>query len=311
VKEASLTFRLLLPLFATFVLATSPVAEILPQITFGSDEEIENRLSAPMGLSIGYGDHLYVADSGNNRIVVFDSTGAVLSRIGFAGSGEGRFLEPTDVAAGEGLHIYILDTGNERIQVFDRYDQFREVIFSRDEETVGIPVGLEADPFGRVYVADAEEDLIRIFRSFTGEKDITLGGYGTEPGRFRQPADVAVDRERRIYVTDKENGRVQVFNSLGGLLYQFGGGEGRSRLSSPTGIAVDRWGTVFVADSGNRRVAVFRGGKLIDEIVSAPDGSSFRSPRGVAVDETGRVYVSDAETHLVHLYRYRFSSHAR
>jgi len=303
--------RLLLPLLASLAFASSPEADLLPLAVFGEDEAEENRLSAPMGLSIGYGGLLYVADSGNNRIVVFDSTGTVRSRIGFAGSGEGRFLDPTDVAAGEGLHIYVLDAGNERIQVFDRYDHFREVILSRDEGSVGIPVGIEADPFGRLYVADAEEDLVRVFRSFTAEEEFAIGGYGTEPGRFRQPAEIAVDRARRIYVTDKENDRVLVFDSLGGLLSRFGDGEGRSRLSSPTGVAVDRWGTVFVADSGNRRVAIFRGGELVDEILSAPDGTPLLFPRGVAVDEAGRVFVSDAEADLVFLYRYRFSSDAR
>jgi DNA-binding beta-propeller fold protein YncE len=306
-----LAFRLLLPLLSALLLSPLARAEIVPHSTLGLDEEEENRLSAPMGLSVGYGGLLYVADSGNNRIVVFDSSGVARSRIGFAGSGEGRFLEPTDVAAGEGLHIYVLDSGNERIQVFDRYGQFTEVILSRDEETVGVPAGLEADLFGRVYVADAEEDLVRVYRSFTGEEEFAIGGYGTEPGRFRHPADVAVDRERRIYVTDRDNNRVQVFDSLGSFLYQFGAREGSARLSAPTGIAVDRFGSVFVADSGNRRVAVYRGGKLQGEILLAPDGTPFRLPRGVAAAEGNRLYVSDAETNRVHVYRYRFSSHAR
>ena len=69
-----------------------------------------------MDLSVGLGGRVYVADSGNHRVVVFDTSGTVLSRIGFAGSAPGRFVEPTDVSAAEGLHLYVLDEGNERIQ---------------------------------------------------------------------------------------------------------------------------------------------------------------------------------------------------
>jgi len=306
-----LAFRLLLLLVGLFLFSHAARAEIVPLSTLGLSGEEENRLSFPIGLSLGYGELLYVADSGNNRVVVFDSSGVVRSRIGFAGSEEGRFLEPTDVAAGEGLHIYVLDWGNERIQVFDRYGQFSEVILSRDQETIGVPAGLEADLFGRVYVADAEEDLVRVFRSFTGEEEFDVGGYGTEPGRFRHPADIAVDRERRIYVADRDNNRVQVFDSLGSFLYQFGSEKGAGRLSAPTGIAVDRFGSVFVADTGNRRVAVYRAGKLQGEVLLAPDGTALEAPRGVAVGEGNRLYISDAESNRVHVYRYRFSSHAR
>ena len=60
---------------------------------------------------------IYVTDTHNNRIVVFDAGGAVLRHVGLIGSGPGEFLEPFGLAIdGQGT-LFIADTGNRRIQV--------------------------------------------------------------------------------------------------------------------------------------------------------------------------------------------------
>lgn len=295
-----LLFTLLLHLF----LAAPLCADILYVKSMGDGDD---RLSLPMDVAVGYEGRIYTADSGNNRVVVFDSTGAISARIGFAGSGEGRFQDPVDVGAGEGLHLYVLDAGNERVQLFDRFGQFSEIVLSRDEETIGAPAGLTVDPFGRLYVADDEDDKVHVFRSYTGEEEFSIGGYGTKRGRFRSPADIAVDRARRIYVTDRVNNSVQVFHPLGGFLFSIGGGEGPALLRGPTGIAVDLDGYIFVADTRNDRIAVFDAtGIEVDEIREYGTGLPLHAPRGVAVGAAGVLYVSDTENNLLHMFRYRF-----
>ncbi len=265
--------------------------------------EGEGKLSSPAGLALGMDGRLYVADEGNNRVVVFDSTGAFLSRIGTGGSAVGRFVSPRDLAT-EGLHLYVLDEGNERIQLFDRYEVFSDVIFSREEGQIGIPSALTVDPFGRVYISDAEEDQVHIFRSYTGEKEMVLGGYGVEEGRFRRPAGIAVDRERMIYICDRDNDRVQVFGPLGGYHYTIGQSDGDSKLSRPEGIAVGIDGTVFIADTGNRRLAVYsRQGAYGGEISSLSTGEKLIAPVDVVISQTGILYVSDRGGDRIHIFR--------
>jgi len=299
-----LSDRLLLPFVLLLHLVFPARADIVPVRALSGSAD-DAALFSPRGISIGYGGLLYVADGGSDRIVVFDTAGAVASTVGFSGSAGGRFLEPTDVAAAEGLHLYVLDAGNERVQLFDRYGQFLDVLLDREAGTIGTPLGLEADSFGRLYVTDAEADRVRVFRSFTGQEEFSFGGFGTEPGRFRGPADASVDRSRRIYVADRGNNRVQVFDPLGGFLRSIGEGEGSARLSGPTGVAVDRKGRVFVADGGNARVVVFdEAGGFAGEIREGVGGKPLVSPRGVAVDDAGLLYVSDPAGGLVHLFRY-------
>jgi len=265
--------------------------------------EGEGQLSSPAGLALGFDGNVYVADEGNNRVVVFDSTGKFVSRIGTAGSVEGRFLSPVDLAT-EGLHLYVLDEGNERIQLFDRFEVFSDVIFSREAGDIGIPSALAVDPFGRIYISDAEEDLVRIFRSFSGEEEMVLGGYGVEEGRFRQPAGIAIDRERMIFICDRDNDRVQVFGPLGGYHSIIGLVDENSLLSRPEGVAVGLDGIVYVADTGNGRIACFaRHGEYLGEIAAIPTGEKLLAPVDVIVSPSGILYISDRGSDRIHIFR--------
>ena len=54
--------------------------------------------SDPYGVVVDSSGNVYVADSGNNRIQKFDSSGVFIIKWGFEGSGDGQFFDPTGVA---------------------------------------------------------------------------------------------------------------------------------------------------------------------------------------------------------------------
>nr|NCS16718.1 6-bladed beta-propeller [Microcystis aeruginosa G13-12]NCT52052.1 6-bladed beta-propeller [Microcystis aeruginosa G13-03] len=64
--------------------------------------------------------NIYVADTNNSRVQVFDSGGAFQSTFGSFGSGNGAFDTPRGIAVGSGGNIYVTDTGNNRVQVFSQ-----------------------------------------------------------------------------------------------------------------------------------------------------------------------------------------------
>ena len=300
----------LLPALAPLLLViTAAQAEFDHVVTFDPGPANEARLSSPMGLAVGWDGRIYVADSGNNRVVVFDSTGVFLSHIGFAGSGPGRFINPVDVAT-EGLHLYVLDEGNERVQIFDRFEVFSEILLARERDEMGVTSAIAVDLFGKLYLSDVEADLVRVYQSLTKIQDAEIGGFGSDEGRFRAPMGIAVDRDRRIYVCDRENNRVQVFDPLGGFLATVGDRGGEGALNDPQAIAVDREGTLFVADTGNNRIVVFRrGGHFAEELRGPPGGPRFVTPQGVAVAGTNTLILSDTGNDRVHLFRYRVPPH--
>ncbi len=74
------------------------------------------KLKEPQGMCLADG-FLYLADSGNHRIAVFDRDLRFRFAWGTRGAAFGAFDQPADVAAFGG-RIFVLDSGNDRIQVF-------------------------------------------------------------------------------------------------------------------------------------------------------------------------------------------------
>ena len=62
--------------------------------------------------------NVYVADTDNNRIQKFSSSGVFLAKWGSSGSGDGQFNNPWGIAVDSSGNVYVADTGNNRIQKF-------------------------------------------------------------------------------------------------------------------------------------------------------------------------------------------------
>lgn len=79
--------------------------------------------SKPDGVAVDGEGNLYVADTWNNRIEIFDADGQFVSAFGKAGDGPGYFSRPKGVAIDSDGHIWVADGMQDRIQVFDKTGQ--------------------------------------------------------------------------------------------------------------------------------------------------------------------------------------------
>jgi DNA-binding beta-propeller fold protein YncE len=61
---------------------------------------------------------VYVTDSGNNRVQVFDPDGIFLDKWGEQGGGDGELGEPFGIAVGADGTVYVVDIGNHCVLKF-------------------------------------------------------------------------------------------------------------------------------------------------------------------------------------------------
>ena len=62
--------------------------------------------------------NVYVADTYNNRVQVFNSSGGYQSQFGSGGTGNGQLSNPRGIALDSSGKVYVADYGNNRVQVF-------------------------------------------------------------------------------------------------------------------------------------------------------------------------------------------------
>jgi len=153
--------------------------------------------------------NLWVADTGNKRIVKFDPQGVVLGAVGGAGTADGRLSEPVGIALDGMGNLYVADTWNQRVQVFAPDLMWVESwpVYSWWGQSVVNKPYLAVDASGNVFLTDPEGYRVLKF-SNDGELLSSWGQFGVDDSSMNLPTGIAIDAQSRIYVADSENHRV-------------------------------------------------------------------------------------------------------
>ncbi|MBN1659398.1 MAG: TIGR03663 family protein [Anaerolineae bacterium] len=268
----------------------------------------------PRGIATGPYGTLYVVDSDNNRVQVFDDQGALITAWGSrcdlsSGTGceqpggPGQFQEPWGIDVDAQGRAYVADTWNHRIQVFDAGGAFLNAWGTFGETTTdpylfyGPRDVAVDDDLGRVYVTDTGNERVVVF-DLDGNHIASWGGEGIGPGSFAEPVGIDVDLDGNVYLVDTWNQRVQVFDSEGTYLREWvvDAWYGESVVNKPF-LAVDGQGRVYVTDPEGYRVAVFgpEGEILATFGRYGFDAGAFSLPTGITVDAEGTIYVTDTD----------------
>jgi len=276
---------------------------------WGSQGKSNGQFQDPRGIAVDEAGNVYVADSGNHRIQVFDSSGGFLTQWGSQGMETGQFQDPWGIAVDQADNVYVADTWNHRVQKFDAEGTFLRQWGSYGA-TGGAAVGEEGffwgprdiavDAAGNVYVTDTGNKRVQVFDP-DGEFLAQWGGFGVEDGQMDEPVGLATDEEGNIYVADAWNQRVQKFDQDLEFVTQWPitGWYGQSVVNKPyLAAGEDR---VYVTDPEGYRVIVYdQDGEFVATFGEYGfDSKTFSLPTGVAVDGEGNVYVIDSANHRV------------
>ena len=220
-------------------------------------------------------DGLFVADSGNSRVVFYPDPMQNQSAATRVFGQFNDFTTPIKNNDGSGLCMNVAE----------------DACGPPSAQNLFNPIGLALDNAGALYVADwINNRVLRYDAALTSDEvaDVVYGQADFDTGDANQgglqsglqlPTDVAVDRFGRVYIVDSNNHRavvypltpsgqpapppIAVFGQLGDfLMNDINHGLGPSladadSLSGPSGIALDPSGSVYVVDAANSRLLRF------------------------------------------------------
>jgi sugar lactone lactonase YvrE len=272
------------------------------------------QLSSPDGVFVDGAGALWVADTGNNRVLKFATiaTGAGAAVVlGGAGSPSATTLSaPRDVAVDGNGNLYVADTGFSRVL---RYappltsGKAATAVFGQggnlasgtanaggvSANSLAFPERVHVDAAGRLWICDTANNRVL-------EYDTPLA-TATATRVFGQ-----LDRNQNPSFTTNGFDSPDGFTNAGGLF-------------SPRGIVTDAAGRVWVSDFDNSRVVgfdtplgtppnaliaarVLGKDRFIDDFANQPTANRMNNPFGVAVDRAhtpNRLWVSDLGNHRV------------
>jgi len=226
---------------ADIVLGQANFLSAIPNFPSGNaDLPTETGLASPSAVAVDNDGNLWVADTGNGRVL--------------------RFPKPFDRAGQQQRPDIVIGQAGFNLKIQDA-----------TRSTMSAPVGLAFTNEGHLLVSDAQHNRVLYFdkdqltngaaaQKVFGQGDFFSSASGAERNRMNSPRHIAVDIDDRLYVADSGNNRVLLFDRVPvspeanvDSAVSLENTTTTTRLRTPVGVAVYRdTGEIWVTDANNR-----------------------------------------------------------
>ncbi|MBQ8164783.1 MAG: YIP1 family protein [Clostridia bacterium] len=322
------------------IFPTPAAYEVSSVLDFPSVET--GKLSNPQDLFIGDDGKIYIADSGNNRIVVLkknDKNEYVFDfEITGSESDGSKLLEPRCVFVDEDGEILVADYGNKRLISFNKYGNFKYLYPTPTSDLLqeGFnyhPYKVAKDSKGYIYVCSVGDSngILMLssdgeFRNYYGTNDVTLtlwesiarllwsredrlGTVVTLPYTFN---NIFVSDDGYVYATTtgSANSQLRKINAAGKDVLYAGHDFSDKGVTLGAGlqtfidVSVDKDNNMFIIDSVYGRIYEYDAdGRLLFAFGSNGVGKGqFSLPSSIAVADDGDLLVLDSQKGTINVF---------
>jgi len=128
--------------------------------------------SKPTNVAVDKDGNLYVSDTYNDRIEVFDAEGAFIREFGKNGDGPGQFARPKGIAIDCDGHVWVADAMLNRLQVFTPEGDLRLVVggFGMLPGEFEALADVYIDKNNRVFTSEQFMGRVQMFRYITNKE---------------------------------------------------------------------------------------------------------------------------------------------
>jgi hypothetical protein len=311
------------------------------------DSANNSNLDGPISCVKDAAGNLYIADQNNNRIRKVNTNGIISTVVGngvYGNAGDGaaatdaQLASPAGVAVDATGNIYIADQYTQRVRVVNTAGVISIFAgtgygFSGDggaatDAQLSFPVAVALDNGGNVYIADANNNRVRmvntngVISTFAGNGTSGFAGDGgaATDANINGVNAIAADALGNIYLSDRNNQRIRMVNTNGIISTVVGsgspgsGGDGGAAtdayLYNPDGVAVDAIGNIYIGDFQNNTIRMVNTNGIIKTIAGngnygfygdgGPATSAYiEYAGGLTVDGAGNVFFADINSNRI------------
>ena len=240
---------------------------------------------------------VYVADSGNHRVRIFDNKGTYKADLGGPNSKK-PLVYPYGIALLDNGRVIVADLGAGALYEYTVRGEYVKAWLNagKNFQPAGISVGTDqyiyvTDLAGKqVLVFDQAGKLVKKIKPLITKLDVPLGIIANEDGS--------------VWVADGGNYNVKLLNSNYQVKNVFDGGP-KNALSTAKGLAVDKQGRIYVADTMSNLVRVFdkQGNDLFS--VGKDQQTNLSLPNGLSIDSANRIYIANQGSNQIQVWGWK------